>query len=263
MVNTAIIGAVIYFIFGFLKVGEKLKSPEGNTGYAIIIILISLVISVKIGSYWVWEQSIVQGLYNYLFIIDKEGYGGILNPYAPYYKLWVLIGSFTLLAFFFKGYLLKEGVAGSDKMIYALALVMAVSMADQGATPWAVLQLGEFIFVILLWQSLQKTVGEGNQWIALFLAIVIIMWVSAAVTASTPEYRPFLGKIGCNFMSNCKDAAVQAGIGPGTGGIVGKLKTMGMWGLGLLILAAVVLFSVFKSKDGKSKKGLGKTIQKM
>lgn len=253
LVNTAIIGSVIYFIFGFLKGGEKLKSPEGNTGYIIIIILISLVISVKIGNRWVWEQTIVRSLYNYLFII-KDGYGGILNPYAPHYKLWVLIGSFTLLAFFFEGYLLKGGVAGSKKMIYALSLVMAVSMADQGATPWAVLQLGEFIFVILLWQSLQETVGKENQWIALFLAIVIITWISAAVTTSTPEYRPFLGKIGCNFM-NCKEAAAAAGIGPGTGGILGKIGKTSLIFIGLIVLALLIFTR--KSQDGKAKKGAG------
>src|SRR3989338_8064182 len=40
LVNAVIIGAVLYFVLGLLKVNEKIKSPEGMGGYGILIFLV-------------------------------------------------------------------------------------------------------------------------------------------------------------------------------------------------------------------------------
>ena len=50
LVNAAVIGVSLYFIFGLLKVNEKLGgNKEGQAGYMILILIISLALAIKLG----------------------------------------------------------------------------------------------------------------------------------------------------------------------------------------------------------------------
>ena len=142
--NTAIIGAVLYFLGGLLLKDKKPQSPEGNIGMIILIIIVSLVFAVKIGNRWVWQQETVRLLINYLF-----GPQGILNPN---WGLWTFLGASTLLSFFFNGFLLKD--QGNKFINYALAILIASNMASSGVTMRSVIIMGEVIFVILLSNTL-------------------------------------------------------------------------------------------------------------
>src|SRR3989338_6639358 len=66
--NAVVIGIVLYFGLGLLKIRERLGSKEGEVGYGIILLLISLFIAVKIGQRWVWSTAILQEAYKFLFV---------------------------------------------------------------------------------------------------------------------------------------------------------------------------------------------------
>ena len=118
LVNAAVIGVLLYFIFGLLKVNEKLGgNKEGQTGYVILILIISLALAIKLGgNNWIWSQPIVLRFYDYAF-----GAQGILNPS---WGLWTFLGAGFLLSFFFNNYLLKDAAAGNKFVNYGLALLM-------------------------------------------------------------------------------------------------------------------------------------------
>src|SRR3989344_4563548 len=101
LVNSILIAAFLYFLLGLLKI-PQLGSPEGKTGYTILLFLVSTIFAVKLGNNWIWSQPIIQGLYAFLF----DANAGILRGD----KLWVFIGTWALLSFFFAGFLLKGGV---------------------------------------------------------------------------------------------------------------------------------------------------------
>jgi hypothetical protein len=141
LVNSILIAAFLYFLLGILKI-PQLNSKEGNVGYGILLFLVSVIIAVKLGNNWIWSAPMLQGFYKFLFSAEV----GILRGK----KLWVFIGSWALLSFFFAGFLLKGGVGkGGDKISYLLALVLAISLANQGASLKAVLQMGEIFFVVM------------------------------------------------------------------------------------------------------------------
>ena len=122
IVNAAILGVIIYLISGFIDLKGKLKSPEGGIGFTLIIFFISLFIAVRIGPQWIWSNAMVKSLIDFMFYADPQGYGGILNPFSPYYKLWIFGSLFVVFSFFFNNFLLSGGKENS-KMSYALALI--------------------------------------------------------------------------------------------------------------------------------------------
>ena len=257
LVNAAIIGAILYFLLGLLKI--KLNSKEGNAGYGILLFLISVVFAVKLGNQWIWEQAVLSQFFSYFI-----GSGGIFDPSGPEYRLWVFIGAFTMLSFFFSGYLLKGGVGGKNFVSYALAFVMAANMASEGATIGAVVTLGELIFVIMLAHNLQESVKiPGVNWV---LAIVIVAWVSAALTIAAPaESRGYLGAGVCYLgFVDCEELAAEAGVGgiagsagEGRGGFGGFLSLLGKFSI-IVILGVLVggLFLIKKFAAGKKKGGI-------
>src|SRR3989338_1701853 len=187
LVNAVVIGIVLYFLSGFLDINKKLGgSPEGKGGLGIIIFLIAALFAVQIGNQWIWQKAVVRQFIDYLF-----GSQGILNPKPPEYRLWAFITVATLLAFFFQGYLL-QGVAGGTKINYALAILIASSVARAGISFQSIVLLGEAIFTIVLAKALQGTApqpkGVPGHWI---LAGFLVGWASAAMTYGT-EYQGWL-----------------------------------------------------------------------
>jgi len=238
LVNSIVISIVLYFLFGFLDIQKRLGgSPEGKTGMGLIIFLIALIFAVKIGNQWIWEQAVVAQLFGYLF-----GAQGILNPSGPAYRLWTFIGSATLLAFFFSGFLMKN-VAGGNKINYALAIVIASNMASAGVSIQSVVIMAEVIFTIVLAEALKGTVGEkkGSNWL---LAAFLVGWASAAATYGT-EYQGMLARpVGFilwafGFISVGPAGAVARPSGAGWFGWI--FKTGG----GALVLVLIILLFVF------------------
>ncbi|MBI2654049.1 hypothetical protein HYX02_04525 [Candidatus Woesearchaeota archaeon] len=196
-VNTFLIGVIAYFILGFLDVQSKLKSTQGQGGFALIIFLVAAIWAAWIqgtyGDKFIWEA--YQGVVQFLI-----GPNGILTLRPPHYRLAVLTSSFFLLSYFFNTYLIT-GTGADKKINYALAAVMAINMASSGISPGVVVQLGEFIFILTLARALEGTAGKGYmQWI---IAVLLVGWASAAIFSDTkPEYMGWAGRlIGIPFMT--------------------------------------------------------------
>ena len=259
LVNAAIIGAILYFLLGLLKI--KLNSKEGNAGYGILLFLISAIFAVKLGNQWIWDQAVLSQFLGYFF-----GSEGILNPSGPEYRLWVFIGSFTMLSFFFTGFLLKEGVGAGGKnfVSYALAFVMASNMASEGATIGAVIVLGEIFFVIMISQALYKTFGGGSRWAlagAIISAIILVGWASAAVTLSAPEYRGYIGEFACATpLLDCEQLAGEVAVTAApevVGGAFETIKSFAKWGFGIIILIIVAVIGIFVFGGETAQKAVG------
>ena len=184
LVNAAIIAAVLYFVMGLTPVGKNLQSPQGKTGFVILIFLISAVFAVRLGNQWIWDLNNVILLRNYLF-----GAQGILVP--P--RLLVFITSFVLMAYFFVGYLSKN-ITGGPFVNYALVTVLAASMASAGVGLPTVIRIGELIFLIVLADALEgQKLDAEYKW---GLAFLIVGWSSASLTAAFgPEYEGIIGSM--------------------------------------------------------------------
>lgn len=226
LVNSLIISSVLYFILVMSPIGVKLQSKPGQIGAGLLIFIFSSVWAVNIGDKWIWSEPAVKQLIGLLF--NKQN--GILNPQGG---LFVFIGSFVLLSFFFNGFLLKGGVGGKNTLNYLLALVLSISMASQGAKLGAVIQMGEILLVIMFAQALEGTVtNKSGRWI---LAIVLVSWFSAALTTATPEYRGLLGKIACKLSPiDCDSLTDKGGL---TGGTMFKAGIEIVVFFGILIIA--------------------------
>lgn len=189
LVNSIIIAAVLYFVLGFLLKDKVPKSPEGIGGYGILIFLVALIFAVKLGNQWIWDLSTLVQLKDYLF-----GQTGILNPSPPAYRLWTFIGSATLLAFFFSGYLIKN-VPGGNKINYALAIIIASNLARAGISVQSVVMLGEVVFTIVLAEAVKGTAptikGFNTSWV---ISGFLVGWASAAMTYGT-DYQGILARI--------------------------------------------------------------------
>ena len=182
IVNAAIIGIILYLVSGFLDLKTKLKSPEGGIGFTLIIFFISLFIAVRIGPQWIWSNSMAKSLIDFLFFVDKDHYGGILNPYSPDYKLWIFASLFVVFSFFFNNFLLSGGKENS-KMSYALALILSGHMAYNGiSTSWAI-NIAEILFILIFEKSLRESVK--TPWLRWIVAIFLVMWAGYAISAAT------------------------------------------------------------------------------
>lgn len=261
LVNSAIIAAVLYFALGFLKINEKLKSPEGNAGYGILIFLFSVMIAINIApGMFLWKQEFVRSAAGFLFSSDR----GILNPKSG---LMVFVTSFILISFFFKGYLLKQG---DQKLNYALALIFAVNLAIPPVNPIRdVIQMGEIMFILIVWETLKTTVPSDKPWAALLLAILLVGWASAALSINSPQNRGAVAQFVCSTpLINCKTetGAAAAGLFSTTkttlyvilgglalfwmfGGVGADKKKYSGWGIGIG-LAALILIYMWNSGFG-------------
>ena len=116
IINAIIIAAVLYFVFGLLKVNEKLGSKEGQTGYGILLFIISLLFAVKLGNLWIWSQPTISTLVAYFF-----GRYGILTTNEN--RIFIFIGTSVLFAVFFDYIGLGKE---NRKLNYMLAIIFAV-----------------------------------------------------------------------------------------------------------------------------------------
>jgi len=182
IVNAAILGTIIYLVSGFLDLKTKLKSPEGGIGFTLIIFFISLFIAVRIGPQWIWSNSMVKSLIDFMFYVNPTDHtGGILNPYSPDYKLWIFGSLFVVFSFFFNHYLLTG--AENRKMSYALALILSGHMAYNGiSTSWAI-NISEILFILIFEKSLKTSIQTN--WLRWGMAAFLVLWAGYAISAAT------------------------------------------------------------------------------
>jgi len=260
LVNSIIIGVALYFLSGFLDINKRLGgSPEGKGGLGILIFLVAAIFAVQIGNQWIWHQSVVKQLIDYLF-----GAQGILNPAPPDYRLWAFLAVTTLLSFFFKGYLLPTGAGGTDKVNYALAILIGSSVARAGISFASIVLLGEAIFTIVLAKALQGTApqpkGIPGHWI---LAAFLVGWASAAMTYGT-EYQGWLAtfvgyplwKLGFITIGPAGVPARPEGVG-----WFGWIFKMGLGAL--LIIGIPILFFGFVMNRGMLREGRSRLWQEI
>ena len=255
LVNAVIIAAVLYFVLGFVLKDKVPKSPESIGGYGILIFLVALIFAVQIGNQWIWHQSVVKQFVDYLF-----GAQGILNPAPPEYRLWAFLAVTTLLVFFFNGFLLKGGAGGTNKVNYALAILIGTSVARAGISFASIVLLGEAIFTIVLADALKGTApnvkGFGTNWI---LAAFLVGWASAAMTYGT-EYQGWLAtfvgyplwKLGLLTVGPTGAPAPPTGVG----GWFGWIFKMGGGALVIVIIALIFLFVIGRAKQRADKQSM-------
>lgn len=180
--NALAIGAVLYFLLGWLDVPKRLGSAEGKTGYALLLFIIAFMLALKMGNSWLWEQGTIGGLINY-FLGDE----GILT--LDKNRIFVFIGSGVLLAWFFN----FIAIGKENKTInYILAFLFAAHLAS-GAEPYTIDSIKNLVLIIGTW-ILGSNLSEKftGQWkvagygIAFFLVYWAVFIVEAAVT---PEGR--------------------------------------------------------------------------
>jgi len=181
IVNAAIIGIIIYLVSGFIDLKGKLKSPEGSIGLTLIIFIVSLFIAVRIGPQWIWSNAMVKSLIDFMFYVDKDGYGGILNPFGPRYKLWIFGSLFVVFSFFFNHFLMTG--AENRKMSYALAFILSGHMAYNGiSTSWAI-NIAEILFILIFEKGLRESIK--TPWLRWIVAAFLVLWAGYAISAAT------------------------------------------------------------------------------
>ncbi len=240
LVNSIIIAAALYFIFGLLKVNEKLGgSKEGQIGYGLLLFIISLLFAVKLGNQWIWSQPTISSLISYFF-----GEYGILT--ANQNRIFIFIGTAVLFAVFFD----YVGLGKENrKLNYMLAIIFAANLVS-GPDPYQYEDIKPMIIIIGTWilggnlserfSGKFKTEGgfDIGFILAYIVALLLMLWaVSSVETAVTPE-----GK-----------AAVAKNGGGVTGWIWGFLSMFfsnkGFMILGLIIL--LLIFSIFRAENRK------------
>ena len=163
----------------------------------------------------------------------------------------VLISGFILLAFFFNGVLLKDQKGWLN---YALALLFAFKFASPPANPIRhIVIIGEIVFGWVFFESLQKTFT--NKWLAFFVSLFLVSFASTTLTMTTPESRGFLGSIGC-MITDCTEMSAQAGPSA-VSGVIGTLKTIGWWALGIFAALVALLIFGFSKAGPTGKKWIG------
>ena len=142
LANTVVISLALYFILGLLKV--KMNSGPGNTGMWILLGIVSLMFSIKLGNNYVWTMTSVRGVIDFLF-----GQQGILtlDPAAKNYRLFIFIIAGITLAWLFT---FLEVSKQNPKLNYVLAAMMASTFARGGASLESALLLGQMIAIIII-----------------------------------------------------------------------------------------------------------------
>lgn len=203
LVNTFVISVVLYFVVAFVPKLD-LKSPEGQTGKIILIILIAATIAYNLPhDKFLWNNDNVKMAIGYLFsgeMLTRPDGSQVARGMVHYNGgLFVLVSSFVIISFFLNSYLMKTG---SKAVNYMLAGLFAFVMASPPSSPLGqVVMLGEFFFIFIFWEALKTTIGASGKerWFALALAILVVSLTSAAVTMNSPEYRGMLGTVGCHL----------------------------------------------------------------
>ena len=251
LVNAAIIAAVLYFVLGLLDREKKLtpSSPQGQTGYGILLFLVAVIFAVKLGNQWIWNTAVLIQFRDYLF-----GAEGILNVTRNPEKFFVFVGTFALIVYFFNSYLMKNA-GKSVLMNYFLALIIAASTAQAGMGINAVIQLGEIIF----WITISDAIGgvtQDNKF-RFSLGALLVGWASAAITATNPEHRGIIGKLVGNLI------LAPLGIGIETAPITGKEAGGALIGIissnftTFLIVIGILLLMYTRGQAGGWTKGIG------
>lgn len=228
--NAAIIAIVLYFILGWMDIAKKLGSPEGKTGYGILLFIVSSLFAIKLGNTWIWQQSTISQLIDYFF-----GQYGILTTNQN--RIFIFIGTSVLFAVFFD----YVGLGKENrKLNYMLAVIFAANLVS-GPNPYTYSDIKPMVLIIGTWILGGNLSGQftGNpKWkIAGYaIAFLLMMWATSSVeTAVTPE-----GK-----------AAVSANGGGVTGWIWGFFSML-FSSKGIWILAAIVLFLLFAISRGEN-----------
>lgn len=241
LVNAAIITIFLYFLFAYLEINKKLglESPQGKTGYGILLFFIGALFAIHLGNQWIWEQGTIKLFFNYFFSPQE----GILHPNES--RLWIFLTTAILLSFFFNNYL----IAGqNNKLNIALALILAASLTRGGFGVNTVIIMGEVIFILIFQQALKKG-GTGDVW-SWILSFGLVGWASAAISASTPQYGGVLGSIfggiynttGWKGFATIGAVLTLGGLLTGVGGIII-----------FAIIAAIVFFAVWSKTNSISK----------
>ena len=189
LVNAVIIGAVLYFVLGFLLKDKVPKSPEGIGGYGILIFLVALVFAVQIGNQWIWSQPTIKELVNFFF-----GNEGILTTNKN--RIFIFIGSAALLTWFFNSVALGKE---NHKINYILAIVFAAHMAT-GPDPYTMDNVKTLLLIVGTW-VLGSNLSEkftGKWKIAGYvIAFALVYWATSIVeTAVTPEGKAVVAERG-------------------------------------------------------------------
>ncbi len=251
LVNALIIAAVLYFVLGLLDKNKAFtpQSPQGQTGYGILLFLIAVIFAVKLGNQWIWDAATFIQFRNYLF-----GPEGILNVTRNPDKFFVFIGTFVLIAYFFNRYLMKD--AGQSSLInYFLALIIAASTAQAGMGINAVIQLGEIIFWITISDAVSGVTRDDK--FRFSLGALLVGWASFAITATNPEHRGIFGKLIGNFI------LIPLGIGgeaaPITGKEAGAITAGLLWAnLGtFFVIGLIFAIMYWRGKEGGTTRWIG------
>ena len=206
IVNTIIVSLVVYFGLGLL--GVKPGTKEGQIGIALLAIFIGFMISFNVGDEWLWDNSNVQALKDYLFgpekdveykvkipkkekvggilgfwekevdvteeKVTKQRVGGILRPEEPNYRLLIFITSALLFVWFFMGFLMPQ----SDiKLSVAMAIILAANLARTGTPTTSVIALGEAFAILLVGKQITAGGGLLGNWIGWLVTIGLVEWI--------------------------------------------------------------------------------------
>lgn len=181
LVNSILIAAFLYFLLGILKI-PQLGSPEGKTGYGILLFVVSVIFAVKIGNVWIWSQPTISALIKFFF-----GPEGILTLNKN--RLFIFLITGTVLATFFNYVGLGKENA---KINYLLAFIFAASLAS-GPDPLTFAGVKRLVLVVGTWvlggNLSDKFTGKAKV-IGYVIAFFLMLWaVSAVETVITPEGR--------------------------------------------------------------------------
>src|SRR3989344_5191437 len=232
LVNTIIICAVLYFVFGLLKINEKLGgNKEGQIGYTILLLIISAALAIKVGeNNWIWSTPTISTLISYFF-----GRYGILTTNEN--RIFIFIGTSVLFAVFFD----YVGLGKENrKLNYMLAIIFAANLVS-GPDPYTYKDIKPMVLILGTWilggNLSEKFTGKWKI-TGYAIAFLLMLWaVTSVETAVTPD-----GK-----------AAVATSGGGVTGWIFGFFKIL-LSSKGIIILGVIVLFLFFVIFRGENRR---------
>lgn len=228
IVNTLIIGAVGYFLIGFIY---EPKTPQSKYGLPIMTLLIAGLIAQNIGNDWVFKSSHVKEGYNYLFApehteTDSSGksvsVGGILRPEGPTsnppgkYRLLVFATAVIVFSWFLISFL--NITTGGNKLSITMAIIIAASLSHRGESIDMVRNIAEVLsFLIVLKQipadifaiggslpglpgAAQSLLGGLGAGLRYAVAVVVVSWIfcsafNASILGPIVGHLPFVNKL--------------------------------------------------------------------